>query len=134
MITDGKNNGHYLSIKCKPVLLRRVTSTHNGDFYCLNCFHSYRTLSALKINEKLCQDHDYCNVKMPDDDHKYIFSTEGKNSLRVPIVIYADFECLLYKIDSCEKCPDNSYIEKKALHVPCGYSITVCYSYDKTLL
>ena len=71
---------------------------------------------------------------MPDDDHKYIFSTEGKNSLRVPIVIYADFECLLYKIDSCEKCPDNSYIEKKALHVPCGYSITVCYSYDKTLL
>ena len=39
MITDGKNNWHYLSIKCKPVLLRHVTSTHNGDFYCLNCFY-----------------------------------------------------------------------------------------------
>ena len=70
---------------------------------------------------------------MPDGDHKYISSTEGKNSLRMPIVIYADFECLLYRIDSCEKYPDKSYTEKRSLHVPCGYSITTCYSYDKTL-
>ena len=70
---------------------------------------------------------------MPDGDHKYISSTEGKNCLRMPIVIYADFECLLYRIDSCEKYPDKSYTEKRSLHVPCGYSITTCYSYDKTL-
>ena len=24
-------------------LLRGVTSNHNNDSYCLNCFHSYRT-------------------------------------------------------------------------------------------
>ena len=70
---------------------------------------------------------------MPDDDHKYISSTSGKNSLRVPIVIYADFECLLFKMDSCEKCPDNSYTEKRSRHKPCGYSLTTCYSYVKTL-
>ena len=70
---------------------------------------------------------------MPDGDHKYISSTEGKNCLRMPIVIYADFECLLYRIDSCEKYPDKSYTEKRSLHVPCRYSITTCYSYDKTL-
>ena len=40
---------------------------------------------------------------MPNDDNKYIPSTLGKNSLRVPIVFYDDFECLLVKIDSCEK-------------------------------
>ena len=57
----------------------------------------------------------------------------GKNSLRVPIIIYADFECLLFKMDSCKKCPDNSYTKKTAHHILCGYSLTTCYSYDKTL-
>ena len=50
---------------------------------------------------------------MPNEDNKYISSTLGKNSLRVPIVVYADFECLLVKIDSCEKNPNMSYTEKK---------------------
>ena len=40
---------------------------------------------------------------MPNEDNKYISSTLGKKSLRVPIVVFADFECLLVKIDSCEK-------------------------------
>ena len=39
MITDGKNNWHCLAIKCIPGLLRAITSTHNGDYYCLNYFH-----------------------------------------------------------------------------------------------
>ena len=37
MITDGEK-WHYLVVKCVPVLLRRITSNHNGNFYCLNCF------------------------------------------------------------------------------------------------
>ena len=133
MITDNENNWHYLAIKSLPGLLRDITSTNHGDFYCLNCFHSYRTLNALKNHEKLCENHDYCNVKMPNDDNKYISSTSGKNSLRMPIVVYADFECLLVKIDSCDKNPNMSYTEKKDMHIPCGYSITTCYSYDKSL-
>ena len=43
MITDGDTNWHYLSIKNISGLLRGITSNHNGDFYCLNCPHSYRT-------------------------------------------------------------------------------------------
>ena len=42
MINDGKK-WHYLAVKSVPVLLRGITSNHNGDFYCLNCFHSYST-------------------------------------------------------------------------------------------
>ena len=44
MITDDTNNWYYLAIKSIPGLLRGVTSTNHGDYYCLNCFHSYRTL------------------------------------------------------------------------------------------
>ena len=48
MITDGTTNWHYLAIKNISGLLRGITSNHNGDFYCLNCFHSYRTEGKLK--------------------------------------------------------------------------------------
>ena len=40
MITDGTSNWHYLAVKSISGLLRGITSNHNGDFYCLNCFHS----------------------------------------------------------------------------------------------
>ena len=42
IITDNKN-WHYLAIKSIPKLLSGITSNHNGDFYCLNCFHLYTT-------------------------------------------------------------------------------------------
>ena len=47
MITDNNNNNNnilnYLTVKNISELLRGVTSNHNGDFYYLNCFHSYTT-------------------------------------------------------------------------------------------
>ena len=120
MITDGTGKWHYLAIKSIAALLRGVTSTDNGDIYCFNCFHSYRSLDTLKIHEQLCEDNDFCNLKLPNDDNKYISSTPGKNTLKTPFIIYADLECLLFKMDSCEKTPTTSYTEKKAMHLPCG--------------
>ena len=34
---------HYLSVKKLSALLREITSKHHGDFYCLNCLHSFAT-------------------------------------------------------------------------------------------
>ena len=46
MITDSKK-WHYLVVKSLSALLRGITSNHNGDFYCLDCFHSYSTTNEL---------------------------------------------------------------------------------------
>ena len=55
MITDRTSNWHYLAIKNLSGFLRGIASNHNGDFYCLNCLHSYRTKSKLKKHEKICK-------------------------------------------------------------------------------
>ena len=34
-------------------------SRHNGDFYCLNCFHSYTTENKLRKHKRICEDHDF---------------------------------------------------------------------------
>ena len=94
MITDGFGKWHYVAIKSISGLLRGITSTHNGDFYCLNCFHLYRTQKKLKEHEQLCGKHDFCTLKLPDEEHKYISSKSGKNTLKNYFIIYADLDFL----------------------------------------
>ena len=52
MITEGHGKWHYVAIKSISGLLRGITSTHNGGFYSLNCFHLYRTQEKLKEQRK----------------------------------------------------------------------------------
>ena len=47
IITDDDERWHYLSVIILSALLRGISSSNNGDFYCLNCFHSYRTHNKL---------------------------------------------------------------------------------------
>ena len=131
-ITDNENNWHYLAVKNISGLLRGITSIHNGDFYCLNCFHSYTTKKKLKKHERICKDRDFCYVKMPDEDKKILKYNPGEKSIKVPHIIYADLECLLEKIDTYPNNPEKSYKEKKAKHTPSGYSLVACCSYDKS--
>ena len=115
MIADADNNWHYFAVKRISGLLRGITSGHNGHFYCLNCFHSYTTENKLKKHEKICNDHDFCFLKMPNDD-KILTATPGKNSLKAPFIICADLECLLQIINTCQNNHEKSYTEKKAVH------------------
>ena len=44
MIPHEEEEGqHYLAVKNLSALLRGITSKHKGDFYGLNCRHSFRT-------------------------------------------------------------------------------------------
>ena len=47
----------------------------------------------------------------PDEDHKILKYIRGEKSLKVPIIIYADLECLLQKINTCSNNPEKSYTE-----------------------
>ena len=129
MITDGKK-WHYLAVKSLSALLRGITSNHDGDFYCLNCFHSYSTKEKLKKHEKVCNDHNYCYVEMPDEDNKILKCNHGEKSLKAPFMIYEDLECLLEKMHSCQNNHEKSYTEKKIKCTPSGYSLFTNCSFD----
>ena len=130
MITDGDTNWHYLAISLSG-LLRGITSNHNGDFYCLNCLHSYRTKNILKKHEQICKNHDFCNLKMSDADNNILKSKPGKKSFKNAF-IYADLECSLLKTNTRNNNPNKSYTTGKALHKPSGYSLLTSCSFDKS--
>ena len=96
MITYG-TKWHYLAVKNLSALFRGVTSKHEGDFYCLNCFQSYTTENKLKKHKKVCENHDCCYVEMPEEDNKILKYNQGEKSMKVPFIIYADLESLLEK-------------------------------------
>ena len=52
MITDGKTR-HYLVVKKLSAIFRGITSNHKEDFYCLKCFHSFRTKNNIKMYAKI---------------------------------------------------------------------------------
>ena len=129
-ISNGEN-WHYLAVKSLSRLLRGITSNHDGDYYCLNCFHSYRTENKLNAHKKLCENHDYCNIEMPSNDNNLINYNKGEKSLKLPFIIYADLECLLEKISTCYNNPNLSSASKINQHAPSGYSIFTNCSFDK---
>ena len=77
MISNGEN-WHYLVVKNLSRLLRGISSNHDGDYYCLNCFHSYRTENKLNANKKICENHDYYNIEMPSPNKNVIKYNSGE--------------------------------------------------------
>ena len=126
MITNGEK-WNYLTVRNLPGLLRGITSTHKEDFYCLNCFHSYRTRNKLESHKKICENHNYCNVEMPTKNNN-----QGEKSIKLPFVIYADLECLLEKMSTCINNPNKSSTTEINKHTPSGYSLFTHCSFDQT--
>ena len=131
MITNGEK-WHYLAVKRLSGLLRGITSSHNGDFYCLNCFRVYTTKKQLEAHKKICENHDYCHAEMPNEDNKIIKYNQGEKSIKSSSIIYADFECLLEKISTCHNDPEESSTTEINKHTPSGYSLFTHCSFDKT--
>ena len=68
---------------------------------------------------------------MPNENYKILKYNSGEKSLKVPLIIYTDLECLLQKINTCQNNPVKSYTEKKAKHKSSGYSLFTCCSFGK---
>ena len=56
-------------------------------------------------------------MEMPNEDNKILKYNDGETSLKSLAIIYADLECLLEKMHSCQNIPEKSYTEKKILHL-----------------
>ena len=69
---------------------------------------------------------------MPTKIKMFLKYNHGEKSLKVPFTIYVDLECLLIKQQSCQNNPNESYTERKAMHEPCGYALSLVSLFDKT--
>ena len=118
---EEKEEWHYLAVTNFFALLHEITSKHKGDYYCLNCLHSFKTENKLKSHIKVHKNKCFCGIVMPSKNDKILEFNQYMKSDKMPYIIYADIESLTRKIDGCKNNPQNYSTTKIVEHIPCGY-------------
>ena len=121
---------HYVLIKNFNQFMSTFTKHHGRKHFCLRCLHC---CSSARVLENHKQDCLLINgtqaIKMPEKGSKIYFKNHQK-MLPVPFVIYADFEAITEKIDSCIPSDQKSYTSTYQSHKACGYGYKLVCRYD----
>ena len=119
---------HYCAIKNRSRLLSMLNSNHRErEHFCIYCLHSFHSKEACFKHMEYCQDHDFCHVKMPKEEKKWLMYQDGSKELRLPFTMYADFECILVPFQGCARDPNlaKPYTENVSMHVPSGFTLYI---------
>ena len=125
---DLKQRRTLLSFSEKTALLGGITSENNGDFYCLNCFHYFRTKNKFGSHKKICENKGFCDVIMPFEDTKELKLNQHLKCNKMSYIIYADLESLIK--NGCGNNAEKSSTAKIHKHIPCGCSISKIWEFD----
>ena len=135
-IDDSKQGKRRTALSCSKklsTLLRGKTSKYHGDFFCLNCLHSFRTENKLKPYEKVYKNKDFCGIVMLSEKDKILEFNQYLKSDKMQYIIYADIESLIKKNKKIERCannPENSSTTKIEEHISCRYSMSTIWAFD----
>lgn len=122
LISDSTTK-HYCWIKNFNRLCSGRTETcHHNMYYCKRCLTGYREESSLKRHEEYCSHHDAQLIQTPEEGSTLKFKNYYR-SMRIPFVVYADFESFLKPISTCQPDPKISFTNKLQQHVPSSF----CY-------
>jgi len=99
------------------------TSKHHGEnVICRRCLNHFPNEKTLEKHEDNCQNDDAIKIVLPEKGSiSSSKTTNHKHSMRVPIVVYADFESLTKPTGSCQPDPDRSFTKAHQKHEPSGF-------------
>ena len=122
LISDGEKQ-HYCLIKSLSRLLSSQVSGHKeSNSFCLNCLNHFPNGEKLKIHEEYCLKNQAIRIEMPEEG-SFISFIHHNRSIKVPFVVYADFEAFTEEISTCEPNDKKSFTQKYQRHRPSGF----CY-------
>ena len=122
LISDGEKN-HYCWIKDLSRLINSQKADNGHKQYvCLRCLNCFSSPTALENHEGYCKSNDIVKVEMPVKGTSLEFDKFHKK-MRVPFVVYADFESFIKPIDTCQSDPSRPYTAQYQHHTPSSF----CY-------
>ena len=120
LISDGEKQ-HNCLIKSLSRLLSSQMSKHDHTkSFCLNCLNHFPNEEKLKIHEEYCLKNQAIRIEMPEKG-SFISFIHHNRSIKVPFVVYADFEAFTEEIPISEQ--KFSFTQKYQKHKPSGF----CY-------
>ena len=114
---------HYCLIKSLSRLLSSQVSGHKeSNVFCLNCLNHFPNEEKLKIHEEYCLKNQAIRIEMPEKGSLVTFIHHNR-SIKVPFVVYADFEAFTEEIPRSKQNEKFSFTQKYQRHKPSGF----CY-------
>ena len=132
ILTKKGDNTHYSYVKRLTALLY-VQNRHNmraneSKHFCECCLRGYKRKDLLERHRPECKGllKTPARTEMLKEIENKMSFTNYHKQMKAPYAVYADFECVLEKIDGCEPAPDASFTVKTERHAPCGFSYIHC--------
>jgi hypothetical protein len=132
LLLSNEETQHYCWIKNMSALLNKQRKMNHKRFYCDYCLHGFTRVDLLQKHIVVCKEFDCQRTTLPSEEDKWLYYKEHAKELRVPFVVYCDFECILERLSGCDNAPDLSSTDKISLHTPCGFAYNVI-AYDDGL-
>ena len=131
LLIEGETGQHYVYIKDFNRLNYYITKSHHRKHFCLHCLQPFTSEDHLEAHKRDCLIiNGTQRIEMPKEGRQVYFWNHKKR-LPVPFVIYADFEALTRKIDSCSPEGNKSYTQAYQKHEPSGFGYKVVCHYDQ---
>ena len=114
---------HYCLVKSLSRLLSSQISNHDGEHYfCLNRLNAFPSEKSLNKHRKYCDNYEAVKIQMPEKGTMLKFKNYHRRE-KVPFIGYADFECFIKPIQSCDPHDKESYTKQYQKHEPSSF----CY-------
>ena len=129
--TEKEYKQHYVYIKDFNRLNYNVTKHKSKKHFCLHCRQPFYSEDHLEAHKRDCLIiNGTQRIEMPKEGSQVYFWNHKKR-LPVPFVVYADFEAITEKIDSCSPPESKSYTQAYQKHKPSGFGYKIVCHYDK---
>ena len=120
---------HYMWIKDLARMLHKNSRHEHRKHPCRKCLHVFSTEALLANHKNDCQGigEKPQRIVMPNDGEILEF-VNHQRQMRVPYIIYADFEALNIPVEGCTNNPGESHTREIAKQIPCSYCYVVVRS------
>ena len=96
----------------------------------MNCLHLFRTKNKLESHNKVYENKDIGGVAMHSEGTKVLEINQYQKCDKASYITHADLESLTKKMDGCKNNSEKPFITKVGEHIPCGYLISMIWTYD----
>ena len=122
MLIEKNGVKHYTWVKNQSALLASQVSNHKErSYFCDRCLNPFWCEKSLNNHLEYCSNHKAVKIVMPGEGTILKFK-DYQRSERVPFKIFADFESLTKKIQTCEANPEKCYTKKYQKHEIISFS------------
>ena len=114
---------HYCLVKSiERLLSSQASNSKREEHFCLRCLNRFWCQEALDKHKEYCNEYEALKIELPKKGTMSEFKNYHRSE-KVPFLVYADFECCIKPMQSCNPNPGSSYTKQYQKHEPSSF----CY-------